>query len=290
MSQLISDKFDEWKKLCDQRFDKLKANEEKLNSFFIDIYGIGDELTPEVDERYVSVRKAELQREIKSLISYAVGCIFGRYSLDKDGLCYAGGEWDTDSYRTIIPCSINILPVNDVNEGLTAEVISFFEKAYGSDTLEANLNFIAEALSGDGDSRTVIHKYLQKDFFSDHVKIYKKRPIYWMFSSGSKGAFRAIIYIHRYDSELLTVLENEYAAPRYEQLKKELSELDSAYKHSSASQKAELRKKISRSQALILEMEGFMHSLHNLALQKPVLDLDDGVKANYEKLRNILAQ
>ena len=288
MSELISNKFAEWERICDRRFNKLKENEEKLNRFFIDIYGISDELTPEVDDRYVTVRKAELQREIKSLISYAVGCIFGRYSLDREGLCYAGGKWDTSAYKTIIPCCDNILTINSEENGLTSQVIHFVEAVYGADTLEENLAFISEALGSSETPRTAIHRYLQKGFFADHSRIYKKRPIYWQFSSGSKGAFRAMMYIHRYDPGLLTVLEKKYAIPRYSELKGELSALNDAFKVSSGTERTGIRRSISRMQDIILEMEDFLNRLHELAEQRPVLELDDGVKANYEKLRSII--
>ena len=288
MSYLISDKYKEWEALCDRRFQKLKENEEKLNRFFIDLYDIADELDPQVDDADITVRRAELRREIKSLISYAVGCIFGRYSLDRDGLCYAGGEWDSSVYKTIIPCSDNIMTINDTESGLTAAVIEFIEKVYGSNTLKENLDFIAEALGNSYGSRKTIHDYLQKSFFADHSKIYRNRPIYWQFTSGKKGAFRAMMYIHRYDDELLTVLEKRYALPYYDDLKKKLGTLNSEYHAAPSSDKVKLRRDISRMQTLILEMEGFLHRLHEMAEKRIKLDLDDGVKTNYEKLKDIL--
>ena len=288
MSELISNKFKEWENVCNERFEKLRENEEKLNRFFIDLYGLENEISPEVDDRDVTVRRAELQREIKSLISYAVGCFFGRYSLDTEGLCFAGGEWDASLYSTIIPCSDNILEINSTESGLAAELTRFIGTVYGNDTLEENLSFIAEALDGSGDPRSVIFRYLQKGFFADHTRIYKKRPIYWQFSSGSKGAFRALMYIHRYNSCQLRILERDHVLPRYEQLKKELRSLNESYRNASGTERASLRRSISRMQAVITEMEGFIHRLHELAGQNISLDLDDGVKANYEKLRDIL--
>ena len=288
MSYLISDKYKEWEALCDSRFQKLKQNEEKLNRFFIDLYDIADELDPQVDDSDITVKRAELRREIKSLISYAVGCIFGRYSLDREGLCFAGGEWDSSAYKTIIPCSDNIMTINDEESGLTAAVIEFIEKVYGTDTLEENLDFIAAALGSSSDSRKAIHDYLQKSFFADHSKIYRNRPIYWQFTSGKKGAFRAMMYIHRYDEKLLAVLEKEYAIPHYKKLQKDRSTLSIEYSEAKNSDKAKLRRDISRMQTLILEMEGFLHRLHEMADSRIKLDLDDGVKANYEKLKGIL--
>jgi len=288
MSKLISDKFKEWEKLSDERFNRLKENEEKLNKFFISAYGLEKELTPEVSDKDVTLRRADLQREIKSLISYAVGCIFGRYSLDREGLCYAGGEWDNSAYSTIIPCEDNIMTINSVNSGLTASVIEFIEKAYGSDTLEENLSFIVQALGGNGDAREVIHNYLRKSFFKEHSKIYRNRPIYWQFTSGSKKAFKAVMYIHRYTPETLSILKEKHAVPYYEQLKILLSEQKSEYRSAESSKKAAIRRNISRTQTLLLEMESFIHKLNILADENIVLDLDDGVKNNYEKLKEIL--
>ncbi len=172
MGTLISDKYAAWEQECSQRFNKLKANEEELNRIFIDIYGLQDELTPEVEDKDVTVRKDDLQREIKSLISYAVGCIFGRYSVDCKGLCYAGGDWNSSKYKTIIPDKDNVVPICDDNyfeDDLTARIIDFVAKVYGEDTLEENLKFIANALAVKGaNPREVIRNYLLTGFYADH--------------------------------------------------------------------------------------------------------------------------
>ena len=288
MSYLISDKYKEWEAICESRFQTLKQNEEKLNRYFIDIYNISDEISPNVDDSDITVRRAELQREIKSLICYAVGCIFGRYSLDREGLCYAGGVWDSSEYKTILPCQDNIMTINDKDSGLTSAVIDFIEKVYGSDTLEDNLSFIAEALGNNTDPRKAIHDYLQKSFFSDHCKIYKNRPVYWQFTSGKKGAFRAIMYVHRYNDTLLSLLENNYALPCFNALKNELLVLKKEYTEALSNEKAKIRRSISRIQNLLFEMEGFLQKLHQMAENHIFLDLDDGVKVNYEKLKDIL--
>lgn len=285
MARLISDKFREWEKLCDERFNRLKSNEEKLNKYFIDLYGIGDEITPEVEDCDVTVRRAELGREIKSLISYAVGCIFGRYSLDCEGLCYAGGEWDEGKYVTVVPCPDNIVSITDKESGLTAQIVDFIEKVYGAETLEENLEFIASALGGSGKPRYVLHSYLQKDFFADHCKIYRGRPIYWQFTSGRKNAFKALMYIHRYEPETLSVLEKKYARAQHERL---LSELEALGKQSPVINKAQLRKNTVRLQAQLTELGDFIERLHHLAEQNISLELDDGVKKNYGRLPEIL--
>lgn len=288
MSRLISDKYKEWEELCRQRFQRLKANEEQLNRYYIDLYGMGSEITPEVDDTDVTVRLADLQREIRSLISYAVGCIFGRYSLDCEGLCYAGGQWDSSVYSTIIPCKDNIMTLNSPDSGLTRAVTDFVEKVYGSETLVENLRFIADALGGSGEPVTVIHNYLRKDFFADHFKVYKKRPIYWQFTSGKKSVFTAFMYFHRYTPELIGALERKYAVPCHEKLKNQLSSSIKLHKSSTGAEKSAHRRDISRLQAQITEMEGFIARLRLLAEQKIVLEADDGIRANYEKLKGIL--
>lgn len=184
MGRLIADKYKEWEAECNERFNTLKANEEELNRIFIDIYGLQDELTPEVEDKDVTVRKADLTREIKSLISYAVGCMFGRYSLDVEGLVYAGGEWDSSKYSTYIPDADNIIPICDDEyfaDDIVGKFIKFVEVVYGADTLEENLRFIAVALGGKGLPRDVIREYFLNGFYADHLKVYQKRPIYWLF-------------------------------------------------------------------------------------------------------------
>ena len=288
MSELIEDKYRKWEMLCEERFRRLKENEEKLNRFYIDLYDISEEITPDVDDSDVTVRRADLKRDIKSLLSYAIGCIFGRYSLDREGLCYAGGKWDSSAYKTIIPCKDNIMPIDTPESGLTAAVVDFVEKVYGSDTLEENLRFIADALECSGDSRTAIHNYLKRSFFDDHTKVYKKRPIYWQITSGRKGAFIALIYLHRFNGKTLSVLKDSYAVPRYNELKAQLTALSEKHRQADGAEKAALRRSSSRMQTLIVEMEGFIACLDQLIKENITIDLDDGVKVNYEKLKDIL--
>ena len=176
MGYLISDRYKEWETECDDRFRQLKANEEELNRIFIDIYGLQDELTPEVEDKDVTVRRADLQRDVKSLISYAVGCMFGRYSLDMEGLAYAGGEWNESRYITFIPDRDNIIPITDeeyFEDDILGMFCSWLKKVYGIDTLEQNLDFIAKALGSRGDtSREKIRNYFLNDFFKDHCQTY----------------------------------------------------------------------------------------------------------------------
>lgn len=291
MSRLISDKFKEWEAECDARFNQLKANEEELNRIFIEIYGLQDELTPEVEDRDVTVRKAELQREIKSLISYAIGCIFGRYSLDVEGLCYAGGEWDASKYKTIIPDADNILPICDdeyFDDDLLGKIVNFVEVVYGKETLEENLRFIADALGGKGTAREVIRNYLLNGFYADHLKTYQKRPIYWQFSSGKKNGFKALIYMHRYQPDLLARMRTDYVHEQQERYRTQLTMLEDAVMTAAPSEKVKLNKKIAKLKDQALEIAQFEEKIHHLADQMIAIDLDDGVKVNYAKFQDVL--
>lgn len=291
MSRLIADKFKEWEAECDARFNQLKANEEELNRIFIDIYGLQDELTPEVEDRDVTVRKADLQREIKSLISYAIGCIFGRYSLDVEGLCYAGGEWDASKYKTIIPDADNILPICDdeyFDEDLLGKIVKFVEVVYGKETLEENLRFIANALGGKGTPREVIRNYLLNGFYADHLKTYQKRPIYWQFSSGKKNGFKALIYMHRYQPDLLARMRTDYVHEQQERYRTQLTMLEDAARAASPSERVKINKQIAKIKDQSLEIGQFEEKIHHLADQMIAIDLDDGVKVNYAKFQDVL--
>lgn len=291
MARLIADKYKEWEAECEARFNQLKANEEELNRIFIEIYGLQDELTPDVEERDVTVRKADLQREIKSLISYAVGCMFGRYSVDVEGLCYAGGEWDASKYQTIIPDVDNIIPICDddyFDDDIVGKFVDFVRKVYGDETLEQNLRFIADALGGKGTPREVIRSYLLNGFYADHLKIYQKRPIYWLFSSGKKNGFKALIYMHRYREDLLARMRTDYVHEQQERYRTQITMLEDAAASAAPSDKVKLSKRIAKLKDQAMEIAQFEEKIHHLADQMIVIDLDDGVKVNYAKFQDVL--
>ena len=210
----ISEAFKQWQIESEKCFKRLKSNEEELNSIFINIYGLQDELTPEVEDKDITVRKADLSREVRSFISYAVGCMFGRYSLDEEGLLYAGGEWNNSKYTTFIPDNDNCIPIADeeyFSDDIVTRFVEFVKTVYGADTLEENLDFIANALGNKGDtSREVIRNYFLKDFYADHLKVYQKRPIYWLFDSGKQNGFKTLIYMHRYDADTVGRVRTDY--------------------------------------------------------------------------------
>lgn len=292
-SWYLKNAYEAWEYQCQLRFDTLKSNEEELNRIFIDIYGLQDELTPEVEDKDVTVRKADLGRDIRSLISYAVGCMFGRYSLDVDGLAYAGGEWDASKYSTFIPDKDNIIPICDddyFDDDITGRFVKWVETVYGSDTLEENLKFIADALGGSGTPREVIRSYFINGFYADHLKIYQKRPIYWLFDSGKKNGFKALIYMHRYESDLLARMRTDYVHEQQERYRTQLMHIADAIDHASASERVKLSKQQKKLQEQSLEIQKYEEKIHHLADQNIQIDLDDGVNHNYALFADVLAK
>ena len=292
MGRLIADKYKEWEAECNERFNTLKANEEELNRIFIDIYGLQDELTPEVEDKDVTVRKADLTREIKSLISYAVGCMFGRYSLDVEGLVYAGGEWDSSKYSTYIPDADNIIPICDDEyfaDDIVGKFVKFVEVVYGADTLEENLRFIAGALGGKGLPRDVIREYFLNGFYADHLKVYQKRPIYWLFDSGKKNGFKALIYMHRYQPDTLARMRTDYVHEQQARYRTAIDDCNQRLLNASGSDRVTLSKKLQTLMAQAEEIGKFEEKVHHLADMMISIGLDEGVKHNYEIFKDVLA-
>ena len=279
-----------WQGECNDRFNKLKANEEELNRVFIDIYGLQDELTPEVDDKDVTVRKADLQRDMRSFISYAVGCMFGRYSLDTKGLTYAGGKWDSEKYKTFIPDEDNCIPITDTayfEDDIVGRFCEFVKVVYGEDTLEANLEFIAKALGNKGNtSRDIIRNYFLNDFFKDHCKIYQKRPIYWLFDSGKQNGIKALVYMHRWNADTIGNMRVEYLHRIQRTYEKEIErEQDTIDNTTNNRDRAAATKRKEKLQKQLKEAKDYDAKVAHLALSRPDIDLDDGVKVNYEKVQ-----
>lgn len=295
MGRLIADKYKEWEDECNERFNQLKANEEELNRIFIDIYGLQDELTPEVEDKDVTVRKADLKRDIKSLLSYAVGCMFGRYSLDVDGLAYAGGDWDDNKYLSFIPDKDNVIPITDeeyLEDDIVARLITWLKIVYGEDTLEQNLDFIANALGNKGDSsRAVIRNYFLNDFFEDHCQTYSvtgsgKRPIYWLFDSGKQNGFKALIYLHRYNADTIGNLRVDYLHRIQRIYESEIARMQDTIDNSTNNRDiAQATKRKEKLTKQLKECREYDEKIGHLALSRIELDLDDGVKVNYKKLQ-----
>ena len=308
MSKRISDKYEQWKAECEQRFLQLKKNEEELNRIFIDIYGLQEELTPDVADKDITVHRVydskddvpesmkgsnyvrTLHDEIVSLVSYAVGCMFGRYSLDVDGLAYAGGEWDESKYKTFIPDADNCIPITD-EEYFEDDIVGLFcawqKKVYGEDTLEENLDFIANALGNKGKtSREVIRNYFLTDFIKDHIKTYQKRPIYWLFDSGKQNGFKALVYMHRWNADTIGNVRVEYLHRIQRVYEKEITRMqeiiDNSHDNKEISNATKRKEKL---QKQIKETKDYDAKIAHLALSRIDIDLNDGVKVNYEKVQ-----
>lgn len=285
----ISEAYAEWEAECNARFAQLKANEEELNRIFIDIYGLQDELTPEVEDKDVTVRKADLQRDIKSLLSYAVGCMFGRYSLDVEGLAYAGGEWDESKYVTFKPDEDNVIPITDEDyfeDDIIGRLIAWLKVVYGAETLEENLRFIADALGTSGDTaRQKIRNYFLKDFFKDHCKIYQKRPIYWLYDSGKQNGFKALIYMHRYNADTSGQVRAEYLGKMEETYESEINRMQDIMDNGAGREGALAGKRKEKLQKQLHECRDYDAVLGHIALASIAIDLDDGVKVNYVKVQ-----
>ena len=295
-SYKIKDAYESWKLNCDKKFKLLKNNEEELNRIFIDIYGLNKEIIPKVDDKYITIRKADRLREVKSLISYTVGCMFGRYSLDEDGLIYAGGEFDESRYKKFKADSDNIIPITDeayFDDDIVQRFKQFIEVSFGKETLNENLDFIAETLGKKGTetSEETIRRYFVNDFFNDHCKIYQKRPIYWLLDSGKKNGFKALIYMHRYNENLIPKARLDYLHRVQTTYEKLLSDVN--YKLTtdlSMVDKKDAQKRQADLNAKLQEIKEYDEKIAHIANQRISIDLDDGVKVNYEKFKDILGR
>ena len=320
MATLIADKYETFKAETNARFDQLKANEKELNRIFAEIYNMQDEVPIEVEDKYVSVARVfdteeeipesfkgnkyviTKRDEIVSLISYAVGCMFGRYSLDADGLILANQGDTIDTYLDkmpdpanviFMPDEDNVIPIADdeyFEDDIVGRFVEFVRAVYGPETLEQNLQFIADALGGRGTARQIIRTYFLKDFYKDHCKTYKKRPIYWQFDSGKKNGFKALIYMHRYTPDLLARVRTDYVHEQQERYDTQISHLQDDLVSAERSKKVQIEKRIKKLSDQLAETRVFEEKIHHLADQMIEIDLDDGVKVNYAKFQDVLAK
>lgn len=320
MATLLQDKYEARKAEVNARFEQLRANEEELNRIFAIIYNMEGEVPIEVEDKYVSVARIfdtadeipesykgnkyvrTKRDEITSLISYAVGCMFGRYSLDVDGLILADQGATVDDYLakmpdpdhvTFMPDSDNVLPITDdeyFDDDIVRYFIDFVRTVYGEETLEQNLAFIAEALGGKGTSREVIRTYFLKDFYKDHCQTYKKRPIYWLFDSGKKNGFKCLVYMHRYQPDLLARIRTDYVHEQQERYRAQIGYANDALAGAERGERVRLDKRVKKLNDQLKETIAFEEKLHHLADQMIKIDLDDGVKVNYAKFQDVLAK
>ena len=289
----MSEAYQRWENECYLRFTELKKNEEELNRIFIDIYGLQDDLTTEVEDKDVTVRKADIGRDIRSFISYAVGCMFGRYSLDEVGLAYAGGEWDASKYASFAADKDNIIPISDdeyFEDDIVGRFVKFVEVVYGKDTLDENLKFIANALGGKGQPKEVIRNYFINGFYADHCKTYQKRPIYWLFDSGKKNGFKALIYMHRYQPDTIARIRTDYVHEQQARYRTAIADLENRIANASTSERVKLNKQLKTLNDQAAEIHAYEEKIHHLADQMISIDLDDGVKKNYAIFQDVLAK
>lgn len=320
MATLLQDKYEARKAEVNARFEQLRANEEELNRIFAKIYNMEGEVPIEVEDKYVSVARIfdtadeipesykgnkyvrTKRDEIISLISYAVGCMFGRYSLDVDGLVLADQGATVSDYLakmpdsdhvTFMPDGDNVLPITDDEyfaDDIVRYFIDFVRTVYGEETLEQNLAFIAEALGGKGTSREVIRTYFLKDFFKDHCQTYKKRPIYWLFDSGKKNGFKCLVYMHRYQPDLLARIRTDYVHEQQERYRSQIGYANDALAGAERGERVRLDKRVKKLNDQLKETIAFEEKLHHLADQMIKIDLNDGVKVNYAKFQDVLAK
>lgn len=320
MATLLQDKYEARKAEVNARFEQLRTNEEELNRIFAKIYNMEGEVPIEVEDKFVSAARIfdtadeipesykgnkyvrTKRDEITSLISYAVGCMFGRYSLDVDGLVLADQGATVDDYLskmsdpahvTFMPDSDNVLPITDdeyFDDDIVRYFIDFVRTVYGEETLEQNLAFIVEALGGKGTSREVIRTYFLKDFFKDHCQTYKKRPIYWLFDSGKKNGFKCLVYMHRYQPDLLARIRTDYVHEQQERYRSQIGYANDALASAERGERVRLDKRVKKLNDQLKEIIGYEEKLHHLADQMIKIDLDDGVKVNYAKFQDVLAK
>lgn len=288
----LSSLHEQWKIICDEKYEKLRANKERINRILIDLYGLQNELDPEIQDKDIMVRSADRETDIKSLISYLIGVAMGRYSLDVEGVIYAGGDWDASKYVTYQSDDDGIIPIYNgigMEDGLTTVLIKLIKQIYGEDAYRQNIDFIAEALGKNNNesSEETLNRYLNDGFYADHLKIYQKRPIYWLFTSGKKAGFKCLIYMHRYNEDTLARINGKYFLPESTRKKNELEELNGRIAHAEGRDKLKLEKERQNLAAAYNEAIEYGQVLDHMANRYISIDLDDGVKINYAKFQGI---
>ncbi|MBO0587705.1 hypothetical protein [Sporosarcina sp. E16_8] len=289
--------FSAWKQHTEFQFNQLKANEEELNRIFIQIYGLKDELMPDVEDKDITIRKAELVRDTKSFLSYFIGCTVGRYSLEVEGLAYAGGEWDESEYASFKPNKYGILQFTDAEyfeHDIIARLREFLAVAFQADTVDDNLQWLAEALEmKKGEyAEARLRRYFMDEFFTDHCKPYQKRPIYWLVDSGKQKGLRTLIYMHRYQPDTMATIRFEHLQEIQAKYNNEIDALDIRLVNPnlSATEKRNLEKQKDLFKKRLEELLEFDKKLAKYANDQIGIDLDDGVKVNYAKFDGVLAK
>jgi hypothetical protein len=272
--------------------------EEQNNRLFIEAYGLQNELSPDVPEAQVTLTRADREKDSQRLISYAIGCMMGRYSLDEPGLIYAHAGnvgFDTPATRPFRPTPTASCrsPTNSGSRTMPPTACANFCCAvWGSDTLDENMAWLAESLGQKGNETPdeTIRRYLSSSFFKDHLQTYKKRPIYWLFSSGKQGAFQALVYLHRYNESTLARMRAEYVVPLTGKMQSRIEMLEKDAESASTAARNKLGKEIEKLRKKHVELLAYDEKLRHFADMRISLDLDDGVKVNYGKFGDLLAE
>ncbi len=294
---VIANQLDEYASHVKIDYDSFYNNELTINNVFKEIYKFND-FNIEFERRDVSVKDVESVAEVKALISYAVGCMFGRYSLKEDGIVYAGGTWNDAKYEYYLPDMDAIIPICDdeyFSDDIVNRFVDFIKTVYGESTLEENLNFIAETIGGSGNAREALRSYFLNEFFSDHCSNYSvvgsgKRPIYWLFDSGKKNGFKCLIYMHRYQPDTIARIRTDYIHELQSRYRTAIADLEDRVEHAAAGDKVKLNKQLAKIKDQELELRQYEEKIHHLADQMISIDLDDGVKVNYAKFQDVLAK
>ncbi|TCI61816.1 BREX-1 system adenine-specific DNA-methyltransferase PglX [Exiguobacterium sp. SH3S1] len=292
----IESAFNAWQIILEHNINKLVFNEERLNEIFIEMYDLQKEISPKIEKQGVTIFNSKSERDTKKFLSYAIGCMYGRYSLDEEGLIYAGGEFNFSRYQ-IFPADqdniIPILPEAYFEDDIVTKVIDFVRVTFSEETLEDNLSFIADALGRKSNetSRETLRRYFLNDFYKDHIQTYKKRPIYWLFTSGKEKAFNCLIYMHRYDKTTLSRIRTDYLHEVQNRMDAEKKDLLAVIEGDSTTKEISNSKKMLKSlDKKIDELKAYDELLHHMADQQIEIDLDDGVKVNYEKFKGLVAK
>lgn len=293
-SSTIEEAHSRWERSADSDFGRMKQNEEEINRLFIEIYGLQDELSPEVSDDDITINRADRGRDVRSFISYAVGCMFGRYSLDVDGLVCAGGEFDWSKYERFIPDQDNVIPVLDdvyFPEDIVSRFVKFVKVCFGEKHLDTNLDWIAKTLgkTPGETSKDAIRKYFLNDFYREHTRMYRKRPIYWMFSSGRENGFKALMYMHRYRRDTVALVRTKYLLELTGRVDARVKSLQRSVDSGNLGlTKSQAMRQLTKLQRQLAELRQYDEHIHHLADRMISIDLDDGVVVNYGKFKDVL--
>lgn len=297
-TELIEEAWKDWNEECNARIKKFKRNQEQLNRKFIQMYGLDDEVSADICDDYIALYRCDEKKDIRSFISYAVGCMFGRYSLDRDGVIFAGGDAATSApYVTYLPDKDGIIPISEdeyFGDDIVNKFIDFVSVVYGQNSLERNLKFIADALGSKGSPREIIRRYFLNEYYKDHCSTYSgtvgKRPIYWLFDSGNKNGFKCLIYMHRYQPDTIARIRTDYVHEQQSRYRTAIEETEQRLLSADGSNRVKLNKKLKHLKEQDEEIHIYEEKIHHLADQMISIDLDDGVKHNYAIFQDVLAK